>query len=186
MSGNNPMLSVLGLYAWDNNLFANMWIPTQINKPVLIDNLLMELGELQVIYPDPDFMKEAIEKWSFTKVQQWTKLYEALHLEYNPLYNKDAYYEEEEERDLKSTGKGESVGQVSAYNSETFVNKEKGNSDSETSDKGTIKRKRREYGNIGVTKSTELVRDQVDLWMELNMMNYIINDFKHRFCIMVY
>ena len=186
MAGNNPILSVIGLYTWDQNLFANMWVPVQINKPVLIDNLLMELGEMQVIYPDPDFMREAIEKWSFTKVQQWQKLYDALHISYDPLYNKDAHYEETETRDLHATGNGESVGQVSAYNTEDFVNREKGNSETSASDTGTITREKREYGNVGVTTSQSMLREEVDLWSELNMMNIIINDFKKRFCIMVY
>lgn len=186
MSGINPMLSVIGLYNWDNNLFANMWVPQELNKPVLIENLLMQLGELQVIYPDPVFMKRAIEIWSFTKVLQWQHIFDVMQKDYDPLYNKDAYYEEEETRDLHNKGESESIGQVSAYNADDFVNMEKGKSEAESSDTGTIGRKRREYGNIGVTSSQTLVREEVQLWSEINMMNIIIDDFKHRFCIMVY
>ena len=186
MSGTNPMLSVIGLYNWDNNLFAKMWVPQQLNKPVLINNLLMELGELQVIYPDPDFMKTAIEQWSFTKVLQWQRIFDAMQKNYDPLYNKDAHYEETETRDLHSTGGSESVGQVSAYNADDFVNREKGTAEAESADTGTITRERREYGNIGITTSQQMLREEVELWNELNMMNIIISDFKYRFCVMVY
>ena len=45
---------------------------------------------------------------------------------------------------------------------------------------------RREYGNIGVTKSSELVRDEVVLRASYDITHIISADIKRRFCLMVY
>lgn len=186
MAGVNPRISILGLYNWDDSIFDGLSLPAGLDKNIVIRNLMIELSELQVIYPDPDFMKEAIRLWSYTKQDQWKRIYDALQHEYDPLWNKDATYKETETRDLKGTGKSESTNKVAAYNSESFVNAARGNTEGESTDTGTVTRDRREYGNIGVTSSQDLLQQEVDLWSDLNMTNIIVNDFKQRFCIMVY
>lgn len=186
MAGVNPRISVIGLYNWDDTLFDGLILPDGLDHDYVVKNLMLELAELQVVYPDPEFMKEAIRLWSYTKRQQWQKLYDALQHDYDPLWNKDATYKETETRNLKGTGKSESTNKVSAYNSESFVNSARGNTEGESTDTGTVTRDRREYGNIGVTSSQDLMQQEVDLWSHLNMAQIIINDFKSRFCIMVY
>ena len=186
MAGVNPRISVIGLYNWDDTLFDGLVLPDGMNHDYVVKNLMLELAELQVIYPDPDFMKEAIRLWSYTKQDQWKRIYDALQHDYDPLWNKDATYKETETRDLHGSGESESVNQVSAYNSEKFVNSAKGNTTGSSSDTGTVTRDRREYGNIGVTSSQDLLQQEVSLWSHMNMTNIIINDFKSRFCIMVY
>ena len=186
MAGVNPRISILGLYNWDDSIFDGLSLPAGLDKNIVIRNLMIELSELQVLYPNPDFMKEAISLWSYTKQQQWQKLYDAMHEEYNPLWNKEAYYTDKETRDLHGSGESESINKVSAYNSEDFVDSAKGNTKGSSSDTGTITRERSEHGNIGVTTSQEMMRQEVDLWRDLNMTNIIVNDFKQRFCIMVY
>ena len=56
-------LSILGLYRYDPTLFDNFQIPTALDKTVLIDNLLLECAELEVLYPDLDFLKFIIGRW---------------------------------------------------------------------------------------------------------------------------
>lgn len=174
MAGVNPRISVIGLYNYDSNLFANMWVPTGLNKPVLVDNLLMELGELQVIYPDPEFMKEAIKQWSISKTHAWQKIYDAIHQQYNPLWNKDGRVMEIHDLHLSDTDK------VAAFNSSTLQD----DAQHIHSDNGSIERL--ETGNIGLTSSQELMMQEVTLWQNVNLMEIIIEEFKQRFCIMVY
>ena len=64
-------LSILGLYKYDNTLFDGMVVPSSLDKNLIIDNILMELAELEVIYPDPDFMKFAIARWSAKQKFAW-------------------------------------------------------------------------------------------------------------------
>ena len=74
------MVTPVSLYAQDPTLFDGMQLPTMPSNPtdypdlyvsgfnldrdVLVNNLLMDLGEMDVIYTDPAFMKFAITQWS--------------------------------------------------------------------------------------------------------------------------
>ena len=64
-------ISLLGLYTWDNTIFENFMIPSSVDKDVLVNNLLMECAELEVLYADSDFMKNAIEQWSKKELNKW-------------------------------------------------------------------------------------------------------------------
>lgn len=112
------MVTPVSLYAQDPTLFDGMQLPTMPSNPtdypdlyvsgfnldrdVLVDNLLMELGEMNVIYTDPAFMKFAITQWSKKELPVWQELYNTLFYKYNPLWNKDGTIKEsaEELRDL--------------------------------------------------------------------------------------
>lgn len=88
--GMGASLSLIGLYQWNNGLFETMAIPdgfTNDQKDLLINSILLECGELEVIYPDYDFMKFAIEAWSHKELPTWQRIYNASLLEYNPIEN---------------------------------------------------------------------------------------------------
>lgn len=206
----NITMSILGLYNYDNTIFDEMQVPTGVDKTnVLIPNLLAELSELEIIYTRPDVMKTIIGVWSRKQVPVWEKLMATVNLEYNPIYNKDGYYEETETRDLANTNRitdrisssvtddGSNTNSVSAFNSSTFENREKdvienerreeaeNTSTSNGTDTGDITRERHEYGNIGVTTTQQMIKEERDV-VQFNIVGYIIEDFKQRFCIMVY
>lgn len=60
------------------------------------------------------------------------------------------------------------------------------NPDLHDRDHGTITRSRTERGNIGVTKTQEMLADDLALLPELNPYQFIVNSFKKRFCLLVY
>ena len=206
----NITLSVLGLYNYDDTLFDNMVVPAGVDKTnVLIPNLLADLAELEVIYPDPEIMKTIIEVWSKKQLPVWSKLMDTVNLEYNPIYNKDGYYEETETRDLANTNRitdrisgsvtdeGSNTNSVSAFNANDFQNREKDTIENERreeaentsvsngTDTGDITRERHEYGNIGVTTTQQMIKEEREV-VQFNIVNYIIEDFKQRFCLLVY
>lgn len=206
----NITMSILGLYNYDNTLFDTMQVPPEVDKDnILIPNLLAELAELEVLYPDPDVMKTLINVWSRKQLPVWNKLQATVNLEYNPIYNKDGYYEETETRDLENinrttdiiretvTDEGSNTNSVAAFNSSAFENREKdvisnersnaaeNSSTSDNTDTGTVSRERHEYGNIGVTTTQQMINEEREV-VKFNMVNYIIEDFKQRFCILVY
>ena len=85
-------MSVLGLYQYDEDIFGNMHYPngfTTNDKDDFVYNLLMEVAELEVIYPNPSFMKSAITLWSRKECPTWNRIYAAAQLEYNPIENYD-------------------------------------------------------------------------------------------------
>lgn len=206
-------LSVMGLYEYDSTLFDLMQIPARVDKGALITNLLAELAELEVVYPDPQTMKTLIGAWSGTMAYRWTTLYETEHFEYNPIWNKDGTYKETETRDLKRTdqgttegssksngaSEGEELTDVSAFDTSGYSNRNrtkttgseklestnKGSASSSGTDTGTIVHERIEQGNIGVTSTQQLIKEQRDL-ADFSIYRIIINDFKARFCILIY
>lgn len=42
------------------------------------------------------------------------------------------------------------------------------------------------HGNIGVTTSQQMLESELDLAPKINTINYVVNSFKMRFCILVY
>ena len=82
-------LSILGLYQREPTLFDELELPGSMNKDVLIDNILYEAATLEAYYPDPNFMKFMIGRWSFMNQSVWQKLYDTTVLEYNPIFNYD-------------------------------------------------------------------------------------------------
>jgi hypothetical protein len=81
------MLSVLALYNYDNTIFDNLEIPQGVAKEDVINNILMELAEVEILYANPAMMKSAIGFWSKKELPVWTKLYATTQQEYNPIYN---------------------------------------------------------------------------------------------------
>lgn len=57
--------------------------------------------------------------------------------------------------------------------------------DRDTTDTGTITTTRTETGNIGLTSTQELIRQQREI-VQINIIDIITNDFKRRFCLGVY
>ena len=87
--GRAATMSVMGLYNWDNTLFDLISIPEALDKDTLVDNLLVELAELEVIYPNPVVMKNLIGVWSAKQLDIWERLYATTQYEYNPIENYD-------------------------------------------------------------------------------------------------
>lgn len=176
------LLSIMGLYQYDPTIFDTMELPDGIERETMISEILTECSELECVIPDPDVFKTVINYWSKKNLQPWTKMYEAQIAEYNPLWNKDGTYRETETRNLRSTG--ETTGQVSAFNTTNFQNASKNNASG--TDTGTITRERREFGNIGVTTSTAMLTEEMEFRSKYNVYNIIVQDFKSRFCVLVY
>lgn len=83
-------MSIRGLYIADNTLFSEMSVASEMtndDKETIIANILNEFAELEVIYPDPVFMKHAIGAWSWKEVPTWDRIYAASLAEYNPIEN---------------------------------------------------------------------------------------------------
>ena len=202
----SSLLTILGLYNYNDTIFDNMYIPEGLDKDLLIKNLISELAEVEILYSNPDYMKYMIEAWSLKEAPTWDRIYKTSQLEYNPLYNVDATEYTKETRDLKGTEVGTNTGsatgtsnnthKVAGYNDNNLTQSDKDEGDSSTSstmnsninrtDKGDIVTEHRRFGNIGVTMSQQLVRAELELTPELNVYNYIIESFKARFCLLVY
>lgn len=83
------LLSIVGLYNHDETIFNPMVLPESIDRDTLIDNILMQAGELPLVYPDADLMKRLLLSWSNRKIFQWNRMEAVQELEYNPIENYD-------------------------------------------------------------------------------------------------
>lgn len=186
--------SLMSWYVFDNSLFDECVFPEDADRDVIIQELLAETAEQEAIYPDFDVMKQMLGVFTKTRIQAWNRMFRALTEEYNPIWNKDGTIEER----INSTSRGNaqsttdavSDGYVTAFNDDMpkqnmqTKDQSRGNTDSTTdSDQTTYKR---EFGNIGVTKSSELVRDEVVLRASYDISHIIVAEMKRRFCLLMY
>ena len=202
-------LSLLGLYNWDNTIFNNIVLPedfTQDDKTILINNLLMETAELEVIYTDPDFMKNAIAAWSAKEVYTWTRLYEAMKAEYSPIENFDRYEDVDEQNrgamthsgsdSVAGSGQDTLTNKITSFDNNTFVDHDqsiagKGSTDTTTyghvvTDSTGRKIISHLHGNIGVTTNQQMLEAELETRPKINIYRIIIDSFRNRFCLLVY
>ena len=93
-------VDLIGMYNYDNTLLDLMQLPEDIDRPTLIDNLLMESAEQEILYSNLGFLKQAIGSWSAKQLPIWEHLIETTKYEYNPIWNKDGTVTETETRNL--------------------------------------------------------------------------------------
>ena len=229
------------MYNYDNSILDLLALPEDIDGDLVKDNLLMETAELELIYSNFGFMRQAIGSWSNKQLPIWEELYATTQYEYNPIWNKDGTIEEtierdlattddltitddltdeqtrdatdEQTRDLATTNDNTTTGYVYGFNSSSDAPADKSvidqdttdtgsitdthtgtitdthtgtrTHDRDTTDTGTITTTRTEQGNIGLTSTQELIRQQRDV-VKFNIIDIIINDFIDRFCLRIY
>lgn len=205
--GRKAKISLIGLYNWDETLFDLMELPEGLSLEVFRDNLLAETAELEVLYPNPEVMKNLIAIWSRKQLDVWTRLYETTMYEYNPIENYDRIENGRSSGTDKSThsGKDTNNGTSSGNGYEAgFDSVPSGNND------GLVKTARNEntmdntltygheidgehsqehelrvHGNIGTVTAQSMISQQRSI-VTYNIYDTIIKEFTERFCILVY
>ena len=184
-----------------------------LNETALTNNILLECAELEILYPDPDMMELAITTWALTRSDAWARIYTALTEEYNPLHNYDRHEEIDktynegktlagaENSTRFSSGSDSNISTLEnpGYNSGTLVtagkttdsgassvsaSDGKTSSGSESTQGGEIYNNHL-YGNIGVTTSAQMLSGELEVRRN-DMYNIITNEFRRRFCLLVY
>ena len=200
-------LSIMGLYNYDPSVFEGFRAPESIadQRQAIIDEICLECAEFEIIYPNLDIMKLAIRRWTDLELPIWAELQSTREYEYNPIWNKDGTYTETETRDLETTknstsdGSSESgstvIDSVQGFNSTAWAeaNKRVGSGTSSENieneetgtDTGTITRERVEQGNIGVTTTQQMIKEQREV-VSFSTERFIIDSFKKRFCLLIY
>ena len=217
-------LSIFGLWTYDptvlDGLVANLptWededeVVHTLDGTVLKDNILLEFGELEILYPDPDFCKMAITVWAQKQKDVWQELFETMFYDYDPIEN---YYRREHWTDDFTHGHKEDTDLThghkvtmdvddttteyeTGYNGSTFGETSKTtfqNDDTEThsgkdttnvthSGKDSDVKDGYARGNIGLMSTQQMIRMQRET-VTFNMYDTIMQEFKERFCIMIY
>lgn len=101
-----PILSILGMYEYDNTVFDNMYLPDGVNSEDVKMSIFAECAELCLVYPALTTMKQLIGTWSRSHKYEWDTLYASTQLEYDPIEN---YNRKEEWHEENSVGKEHSM-----------------------------------------------------------------------------
>ncbi len=171
------LLSIMGLYEYDNTLFQGLQLPEGLNQEAVINEILLQCAELEIVYPDINIMKLAITTWSIANQYTWQKLYDTMVVEYNPIWNVDATVN----IDRNTSGSGNATDAVKGFNSNTWAESDKTDTSSEA-EEDVIERR---TGNIGVTTTQQMIEQERKI-AEFNMVSFIAQSFKQRFCLLIY
>lgn len=186
-------MTIWTLFQYDSDIFKDFNVPDGVtpdpdatppvpgydpmDKAAAVFTILNTCGDLEVMYPDPEYMQAAIANWSYINANKWQRLWDSENLVYNPIYNVDAT--EIEDHNLTYTR--DDKGKYAGFNSSTLnaVNQ----ADDTDTDKGTITKTR--YGNIGVTMAQQMIEADRQV-ADFSTYRVIAEDFKKEFCVMVY
>ena len=171
------LLSIMGLYEYDNTLFQGLQLPEGLNQEAVINEILLQCAELEIVYPNIDIMKLAITTWSIANQYTWQKLYDTMVVEYNPIWNVDATVN----IDRNTSGTGNATDAVKGFNSDTWAESDKTDTTSEA-EEDVIERR---TGNIGVTTTQQMLEQERKI-ADFNMISFIAQSFKQRFCLLIY
>lgn len=190
------------MYNFDPSLFDGVEFPSNISVQDFVDSLLMQCGEMPVLYSSPPLLKSLILVWSNVSQYTWQHLAATLTAEYNPIENYDRMEEWQDSsinnsrytNSTNNTSSGSTKEQVYGYNNLTTpadnsasnsASTSADTSDSAGNSTSTGSRKGRAHGNIGVTTTQEMLESERRVAM-FNFYDAVIRDFQKRFLIWVY
>lgn len=210
------LLSVEGLYNYDNTLFDGFKVPEGLVKQIAIDAILMRTRELEILYPDFTYLKKRIKLWSDKYQSNWKKLYDTTVLEYNPIENYDRIEDWTDTDDvssssardntIKSTSTNKIMNNVNVTDQNTAFNAgladhAKQITDGDTTENGSITNTEQENVNDGRTGmhtrkgrahgNIGVTTSQQMIQSErdlvvFNLYDLIAESFIENFCLMVY
>lgn len=168
----NPMITILTMYNIDDTIFDDLHLPEYhfprmieyddlflkegwtLDKETLINNIILECGELDLIYTDPDFLKFAIKTWAAKEYPVWRSLYESLFYKYNPIWNKDGTIKESERQIRNLVLQNERSKQNNAIMSSVDNENIDDTDNTTTSNNGTTSASNTETGNRSGSETT--------------------------------
>lgn len=210
------LLTVEGLYNYDNTLFDGFNVPEGLVKEIAINAILMRTRELEILYPDFSYMKNRITIWSNKYQINWKKLYDTTVLEYNPIENYDRMEDltvtddettsSDRDKTIKSTSTNEILNSVNITDQNTAFNAgladhAKQITDGDTTENGNITNTEKENVNDGRTGThtrTGRVHGNIGVTTSqqmiqrerdlvvFNLYDVIAESFIENFCLMVY
>ena len=168
-----------------------MVLPDGIDRDVLIPDLLAQLAEYEVLYPDPEVIKTVVESWSRHRLPVWQRIVNASVKSYDPIENYNRHEEWTDIGQSAATGNASgSADQLTAgYNNPDNMvkqNRAETISNTGTNSNSTDKHTGWTHGNIGVTTSQQMLEQELALAPKLDPYQYIITDFKRRFCVLLF
>lgn len=187
------------MHLWDGDLFDDITLPSGMDKTTVVNQIMLDNGLLEVVYPEHDLLKGLIKAHFLARQIDYQRLWDAVSQTYNPLYNLDRKntLTEKTERTENTTGNTTSNAtqsteqKVSAFDSSTYQPSEQmsGNTsdttdattDSQGQDVHTLES--HEEGSIGVITPQDMLRREFNIRRDWNIYKFISMDFRDNFMI---
>lgn len=187
------------MHLWDGDLFDDITLPDGMDKTTVVNQIMLDNGLLEVLYPEHDLLKGLIKAHFLARQLDYQRLWDAVSQTYNPLYNLDRKntLTERTERTENTTGNTTSNAthsteqKVSAFDSSTYQPSEQmsgktsDNTDATTDTQGedvhTLES--HEEGSIGVITPQDMLRREFDIRKDWNIYKFISIDFRDNFMI---
>ena len=177
-------INLFNLYCYDD-IFKDIRIPENIDKEILINTIADYIAEYEPIYYNMPFLNLKIKNFFLKNYDVFDRLNKAFTIEYNPLHNYDKTQTVIETIDNSTEDNTENINQTSSFDNTDFVNNEKNNTKGNTNEKTTRTYTDNTRGNIGVTTSTQMLEQELNLRPRLNIYTFIARLFYNEFCIYI-
>lgn len=172
-------------YYLEDGLFKELELPDGIDKDVLVNSIMLECGEMQPVWTNPDFMQRMIGTWGQKWYHTFEKWITALSIEYNPLENYDRIEEWTDTNGGTVSADSTTGSSRSAYDSATLTPYDSVKYDNTDTIDTEAVHDGRIHGNIGVTTSQQMLEAELKV-AEWNIYEHIKDLFMQDFCIMIY
>ena len=113
-------MTLIGYDNYDPHFWDGLEVAPGIDKDVLITTILMNGGEFEVLYSNPEFMKLLLPKWSqkwMHTMERWVKL---INVDYAPLDNYDRHEEYTDTRQGNNSQTTVNTGSTTDNTTNTF------------------------------------------------------------------
>lgn len=77
------------MHLWDGDLFDDITLPSGMDKTTVVNQIMLDNGLLEVVYPEHDLLKGLIKAHFLARQLDYQRLWDAVSQTYNPLYNLD-------------------------------------------------------------------------------------------------
>ena len=188
-----PTLTFRGLLNYVPDLLDGATFPDGVEAARVVDAILWDGGDLELLYANPDYIKQHLTHFCESHFYKWDKLQKTLKIEYNPVEN---YDRNETWTDAGNAGtQGTQTNNLLTTNSAAPFNESELSPREQNADTGTVgtigssnfsnTHNGRSHGNIGVTTTQEMI-DQERRVAEFNLYKVIAADFIEEFCLQIF
>lgn len=179
------------MHLWDEDLFDDITLPSGMDKTTVVNQIMLDNGLLEVVYPEHDLLKGLIKAHFLARQLDYQRLWDAVSQTYNPLFNldrKNTLTEKTERTDNASgTTATTSENKVSAFDSSTYQPSEEltgnTNTNTETQGQDVHTLESHEEGSIGVITPQDMIRREFGIRKDWNIYKFISMDFRDQFMI---
>lgn len=179
------------MHLWDEDLFDDITLPTGMDKTTVVNQIMLDNGLLEVVYPEHDLLKGLIKAHFLARQLDYQRLWDAVSQTYNPLYNLDRKNTLTEKTERTDSANGSTAtsneNKVSAFDSSTYQPSEEltgstnSNTESQGQDVHTLES--HEEGSIGVITAQDMLRREFNIRKDWNIYRFISMDFRDNFMI---